>query len=329
MTNNITIEAHLQHQQAKYKDLTDDLTDILYDIVVASKIIRQKVITAGLNNMTGEIGDTNVHGESVKKLDIFANDTIKHILGSHGRFALLGSEEEEEVIKPDTAKGDYVMLFDPLDGSSNIDVNVSVGTIFSIYKVSDNKSPSDKDCLQSGYKQVAAGYVIYGSSVVLVYTSGHGVHSFTYDPLIGEFLLTEENIKIPESPLYYSINEGNQKQFLPGTLKFLDYVKGNDSNIERPLSARYVGSLVADFHRNLLKGGVFIYPATKKAPKGKLRLLYEANPLAFICEEAGGKATNGETRILDINPEGLHQRTSLIIGNSSLVDLATEFQKES
>jgi fructose-1,6-bisphosphatase I len=318
-----TIEAHLQQQLTKHSDITSDLTNILYDIVVASKIIRQKVVTAGLSDMLGEVGNTNVHGEDVKKLDIFANDTIKNILGAHGRFALLGSEEEEEVITPESKNGEYVMLFDPLDGSSNIDVNVSVGTIFSIYKVTNSNSPSPNDCLKPGSEQVAAGYVIYGSSVVLVYTSGHGVHSFTYDPTIGEFLLTESHIKIPAIPRYYSINEGNFNEFLPATKKFLNYVKGIDENIEKPLSARYVGSLVADFHRNLLKGGIFLYPSTKKSPNGKLRLLYEANPLAFICEQAGGIATDGKDRILDKKPTGLHERTSLIIGNSGLVNFAT------
>lgn len=328
MNNTITIESHFQEQLSLYPELTSDLTTILYDIVVASKIIRQKVITNGLNSLQGEAGQTNVHGESVKKLDLFANDAIKAILGAHGRFALLGSEEEEEVITPSRQTGEYVMLFDPLDGSSNIDVNVSVGTIFSIYKVTDPNAPTLSDCLKKGLEQVVAGYIIYGSSVVLVYTAGHGVHSFTYHPTLGEFLLTESNIKIPEKASYYSINEGNYSQFLPGTIKFLDHVKGVDGSIEKPLSSRYIGSLVADFHRNLLKGGVFLYPETKNAPNGKLRLLYEANPLAFICEQAGGKATNGQKRILDINPTDLHQRTSLIIGNSDMVDLVALFQKE-
>ena len=328
MKNTVTIEAHFQDQLSRYPELTNDLTTILYDIVVAAKIIRQKVITNGLNEFHGESGQTNVHGESVKQLDLFANDAIKSILGAHGRFALLGSEEEEEIITPSRQTGDYVMLFDPLDGSSNIDVNVSVGTIFSIYKVTDPNSPTLNDCLKKGLEQVIAGYVIYGSSVVLVYTSGHGVHSFTYHPTLGEFLLTESNIKIPEKASYYSINEGNYSQFLPGTHKFLNHVKGVDGTIETPLSSRYIGSLVADFHRNLLKGGIFLYPETKNAPNGKLRLLYEANPLAFICEQAGGKATNGKNRILDIDPTDLHQRTALVIGNSDLVDLVALFEKE-
>ena len=242
----------------------------------------------------------------------------------------MGSEENEGIIiPPKNETGNYALLFDPLDGSSNIDVNVSVGTIFSIYKLKgdDPCKASISDCLQHGYEQVAAGYVIYGSSVVMVYTTGHGVHGFTYDPTIGEFLLSHENITTPKSGKYYSINEGSYAQFNEGTKKYLDHIKEEDPATGRPYSTRYIGSLVADFHRNLLTGGVFVYPPTTKHLSGKLRLMYEANPLAFICEQAGGRATNGRTRILDIKPTELHQRTPLYIGSVDDVVIAEEFEQ--
>lgn len=318
----ITIERHFLSEINKHSDIHSDLVDLLYDINLAAKIIRSQVVTAGLGDLLGNTGQTNVQGEDVQKLDIFANDCIKTIIGKHGHFAVMGSEEEENVIEPayKQKNAQYVLLFDPLDGSSNIDVNISVGTIFSIYKVIDpSQKPSEKDCTQPGYKQVAAGYVVYGSSVVMVYTAGHGVHGFTYNPSIGEFLMSHKNIKIPSKCPYYSINEGNSSQFFPNTHRFLNELKGGSLESNDTMSARYVGSLVADFHRNLLKGGIFVYPATQLAPNGKLRLMYEANPLAFICEQAGGYATDGNTRILDIKPEGLHQRTPLIIGNKDQV----------
>jgi fructose-1,6-bisphosphatase I len=244
----------------------------------------------------------------------------------------MGSEENEGIITPPEGKasGKYVLLFDPLDGSSNIDANVSVGTIFSIYKrVSDPSSGPGtiQDCLQKGSQQVAAGYVIYGSSVMLVYTTGHGVHGFTLDPTIGEFLLSHENITTPKRGKIYSINEGYYRYFFDGVKKYIKYLQQEDKATHRPYSARYIGSLVADFHRNLLYGGIFIYPRTKKAPNGKLRLLYEANPLAFICEQAGGRATDGYRRILDIEPEELHQRTPLFIGSEEDVKIAEEFEQ--
>ena len=262
--------------------------------------------------------------------DLFANEKIISAIGQHGRFAIMGSEENEGVIiPPKNESGNYALLFDPLDGSSNIDVNVSVGTIFSIYKLKgdDPGKASISDCLQHGYEQVAAGYVIYGSSVVMVYTTGHGVHGFTYDPTIGEFLLSHENIITPKSGKYYSINEGSYAQFNEGTKKYLDYIKEEDPATNRPYSTRYIGSLVADFHRNLLTGGVFVYPPTTKHLNGKLRLMYEANPLAFICEQAGGRATNGRDRILDIQPLELHQRTPLYIGSVDDVIVAEEFEQ--
>ena len=330
MSNLITIERHILEQQKFFPEAHGELTDLLNDVAFAAKLVRKEVVRAGLVDILGFTGSTNVQGEEVKKLDIFANEKIISAIGQHGRFAIMGSEENEEIIiPPKNESGNYALLFDPLDGSSNIDVNVSDGTIFSIYKLKgdDPGKANISDCLQHGYEQVAAGYVIYGSSVVMVYTTGHGVHGFTYDPTIGEFLLSHENIITPKSGKYYSINEGSYAQFNEGTKKYLDYIKEEDPATNRPYSTRYIGSLVADFHRNLLTGGVFVYPPTTKHLNGKLRLMYEANPLAFICEQAGGRATNGRDRILDIQPLELHQRTPLYIGSVDDVIVAEEFEQ--
>jgi len=330
MSNLITIERHILEQQKRFPEAHGELTDLLTDVAFAAKLVRREVVRAGLVDILGFAGSTNVQGEEVKKLDLFANEKIISAIGQHGRFAIMGSEENEGVIiPPKNESGNYALLFDPLDGSSNIDVNVSVGTIFSIFKLKGNdpKKASISDCLQHGYDQVAAGYVIYGSSVVMVYTTGNGVHGFTYDPTIGEFLLSHENIITPKSGKYYSINEGSYAQFNEGTKRYLDYIKEEDKATNRPYSTRYIGSLVADFHRNLLTGGIFIYPPTAKHANGKLRLMYEANPLAFICEQAGGRATNGRQRILDIQPTELHQRTPLYIGSVDDVIVAEEFEQ--
>ncbi len=330
MSNLITIERHILEQQKFFPEAHGELTDLLNDVAFAAKLVRKEVVRAGLVDILGYTGTTNVQGEEVKKLDLFANEKIISAIGQHGRFAIMGSEENEGIIiPPKNESGNYALLFDPLDGSSNIDVNVSVGTIFSFYKLKgdDPGKASISDCLQHGYEQVAAGYVIYGSSVVMVYTTGHGVHGFTYDPTIGEFLLSHENIITPKSGKYYSINEGSYAQFNEGTKKYLDYIKEEDPATNRPYSTRYIGSLVADFHRNLLTGGVFVYPPTTKHLRGKLRLMYEANPLAFICEQAGGRATNGRDRILDIQPLELHQRTPLYIGSVDDVIVAEEFEQ--
>ena len=330
MSNLITIERHILEQQKFFPEAHGELTDLLNDVAFAAKLVRREVVRAGLVDILGFAGSTNVQGEEVKKLDLFANEKIINAIGQHGRFAIMGSEENEGIIiPPKNETGNYALLFDPLDGSSNIDVNVSVGTIFSIYKLKgeDPGQASLSVCLQHGYEQVAAGYVIYGSSVVMVYTTGHGVHGFTYDPTIGEFLLSHENIVTPKSGKYYSINEGSYAQFNDGTKKYLDYIKEEDPATNRPYSTRYIGSLVADFHRNLMTGGVFVYPPTTKHATGKLRLMYEANPLAFICEQAGGRATNGRDRILDIQPLELHQRTPLYIGSEEDVIIAEEFEQ--
>ncbi len=330
MNKLITIERHFVEEQKRSPHATGELTDLLYDVAFAAKLVRREVVRAGLVDILGMAGTTNVQGEEVKKLDLFANEKIISAIGQHGRFAIMGSEENEgTIVPPKNESGKYVLLFDPLDGSSNIDVNVSVGTIFSIYRLTgDNPQKADiNDCLQKGLQQVAAGYVIYGSSVVMVYSSGHGVHGFTYDPTIGEFLLSHENITTPKRGKYYSINEGSWQQLHDPTINYINYLKEEDEETGRPYSTRYIGSLVADFHRNLLTGGVFVYPATKKHPNGKLRLMYEANPLAFICEQAGGRATDGKERILDINPTELHQRTPLYIGSENDVRIAEEFEQ--
>jgi fructose-1,6-bisphosphatase I len=331
MNKLITIESHILEQQKNYPEATgSELTDLLNDVAFAAKLVRREVVRAGLVDILGLTGTTNVQGEEVKKLDLFANEKIIHAIGQHGRFAVMGSEENDSIIiPPKNETGHYALLFDPLDGSSNIDVNVSVGTIFSIYKLkgSDPRKASLHDCLQNGSDQVAAGYVIYGSSVVMVYTTGHGVHGFTYDPTIGEFLLSHESIVTPKRGKYYSMNEGSAAQFDAGTKNFIEYLKEEDKTTGRPYSTRYIGSLVADFHRNLLTGGIFVYPATSKNKNGKLRLMYEANPLAFICEQAGGRATDGKNRILDIKPAELHQRTPLYIGSEEDVRIAEEFHQ--
>ncbi len=310
-----TIEYHFINQMKKNDSINQDILKILYDISIAAKLIRQQVIRGGLTtpDLRGSSGTTNESGEDVQALDIYSNNIMKDILLSHQRFSYLGSEEEPDVVTSDTYQSsEYVILFDPLDGSSNIDVNVSVGTIFSIFRKNKHaKQPLDH-CCQKGSEQIASGYIIYGSSVLMVYTAGNGVHGFTYDPMIGEFLLSHENIKIPETPNYYSVNEALYNQCDTANQQFIDQLKSL-------LSLRYVGSLVADFHRNLLKGGIYIYPSTNTSPNGKLRLLYEANPLAFICEQAGGAATNGRQQIMDIQPTELHQRVPLYIGSKNLV----------
>jgi fructose-1,6-bisphosphatase I len=288
-------------------------------LIVAAKIISREVNKAGLVKILGETDNVNVHGEVVMKLDEFAQNTIYRSMGSCGHLCVMASEEAEGIIPiPDGDKrGKYVLMYDPLDGSSNIDVNASIGTIFSVHKkVTDKDDGGEADCLQPGYKQLAAGYFIYGSSTMMVYTTGNGVHGFTLDPSLGEFLLSHENIQTPSRGKIYSINEGNVTKWDPGTRRYIDYLKQDKKEKGLPYSLRYIGSLVADFHRNLLKGGIFLYPG----PKGKLRLLYEAAPLAMVAEQAGGSASTGEVRIMDIQPTSLHQKVPLIIG--SLEDVA-------
>ncbi len=313
MPTGTTLTKCLLEEQRRHPKSTGNFTSLFSDLVVAAKLVSREVNKAGLINVLGATGERNTHGEEVQKLDELANTTILRAMEPGGHLAGMASEEMEDVyrIDPKYPRGCYLLVFDPLDGSSNIDVNISVGTIFSILRCDPGKDVTTEDFLRPGVEQVCAGYILYGSSTMFVYTTGHGVHGFTLDPSVGEFLLSHENIRIPERGKIYSINEGNSERWFPGTRAYLEKVKSD----ERGFTARYVGSLVSDFHRNLLKGGIFLYPPDRKSPKGKLRLMYEANPLAFIVEQAGGSASTGEQRILDIMPEGLHQRVPLIIGS--------------
>lgn len=325
----ITIERHIIEQERKYPEATGAFSDILYDIALAAKIISYEVNKAGLLDILGATDETNVHGERVRKLDVFADEVIFKALDHGGHLCCMASEENEEIlpIPEKFPTGNYVLLYDPLDGSSNIDANVSIGTIFSLHrKVSSAPRGSLEDCLQVGRKQVAAGYVVYGSSTMLVYTTGTGVHGFTLDPAIGEFVLSHPYIQIPSpGQRIYSCNEGNYARWSPAQRRLIDHFKGLDGQNDKPFSSRYIGSLVADFHRTLLYGGIFMYPADAKSPNGKLRLLYEAAPIAMICEQAGGRATDGHRDILDIVPTELHQRVPLYVGSKEYVELAGQY----
>ncbi len=327
----ITLGQFIIERQADFPYAKGELSRLLRDIGIAAKIVNREVNKAGLVDILGEHGTVNVQGEDVKKLDIYANEQFIAALGSGGETCAIASEENDDLV-PVTTKvsknAKYIVCVDPLDGSSNIDVNVSIGTIFSIYRRTDfDKPPTEADFFQPGTAQVAAGYVIYGSSTMLVYSTGRGVNGFTLDPSIGEFCLSCPDMRCPDTGAIYSINEGNSAQFPEGVKQYITYCQGVDETTGRPYSSRYIGSLVADFHRNLLKGGVFIYPSTAKSPKGKLRLLYECNPLAFIVEQAGGKASDGRRRILDLVPTALHQRTPLFIGSARMVEKAEEFMR--
>jgi len=322
----VTLYRHIIEQERKYPEATGELSDLLADIALACKLISLEVNRAGLIEILGLTGDINVQGEEVKKLDIYAHDTLVKTMEASGHLCAVASEESEDFIPlkeqfmGSRPMSKYICHFDPLDGSSNIDANISIGTIFSIYKrISESGPGTLQDCLQKGVHQVAAGYVVYGSSTIFVKTTGRGVFGFTLDPTVGEFLLSYENLKIPKRSKTYSVNEGNYNKWPGGLKKYIDGVKSICPEKNRPYSARYVGSLVADFHRNLLYGGIFMYPADKKNVNGKLRLLYEANPLAFIVEQAGGRATNGKQRIMEIEPKSLHQRTPLYIGSEEEV----------
>jgi fructose-1,6-bisphosphatase I len=331
----ITITQHILKQQRQNPQATGAFTILLNELVVAAKVISREVNKAGLVDILGATGKINIQNEQVQKLDIFANRIVIERMQHIGQLAGMGSEEDPDLIDIPAAypKGDYVLLFDPLDGSSNIDVNVSIGTIFGIYKLKDGSSSSDlllEDVLQPGAQQVAAGYFIYGSSTIMVYTTGNGtgVHGFTLFPSVGEFLLSHEDIRIPDRGKIYSVNEGNYEYWDQNVQALIDYFKTPDKESGRPYTSRYVGSLVADFHRNLLKGGIFMYPADSKDPKkptGKLRLMVEANPLAMVVKEAGGYASDGGGPILDIAPSELHQRVPLYIGSKMDVELAEAF----
>ena len=325
----ITIERFILDHQPDYA--RGDFTNLLYDIAMAAKMIANKTTRAGLADILGSAGETNVQGETQQRLDIYADETIFRLCDHTGRLCVMASEEHEDIITiPEKyQKGRYVLVYDPLDGSSNIDVNVSIGTIFGIFRCVDwSQRGRVEDCLQPGRNLLAAGYVLYGSSTMLVYSTGQGVHGFTLDPHIGEFLLSHPNIRFPE-PQYYSVNHAYFPRWSPGVQAFIEWLQGrrnHEEGLAAPImSERYIGSLVADFHRNLLRGGIFMYPAEQNKPKGKLRTLYEAAPLAFLAEQAGGSASDGRKNILDVTPNNLHDRTPIFIGNRDLVLKSEEY----
>jgi fructose-1,6-bisphosphatase I len=325
-----TLNEFIVARQKEFPYAKGELSSLLHHMSIAAKMVNKKVNKAGLVDVLGESGDVNVQGEDQKILDVFADEQFIAALKASGECCGLVTEENKEQIAfyDEMARdGKYIFCMDPLDGSSNIDVNVSIGTIFSIYRrLSDRGSKAIMDdFLQPGTEQVAAGYIIYGSSTVLVFTTGYGVNGFTLDPSIGEFCLSHSNIKTPEDGTLYSINEGNYLRFPDGVKQYIKYCQVMDEKSNRPYTSRYIGSLVADFHRNLIKGGIFIYPETEKDPNGKLRLVYECNPVAFIAEQAGGKATNGKQRILEIKPDSFHQRTPFYTGSRMMVEKAVEF----
>jgi fructose-1,6-bisphosphatase I len=323
MNNFMTLGQFIIEKQAHFPYAKGELSRLLRDIGIAAKIVNREVNKAGLMDILGSAGKTNIQGEGQQKLDVYANEQFIAALKSGGECCIVASEENEHVIPIDTAvskSAKYIVAIDPLDGSTNIDVNVPVGSIFSIYRRKSVNGPALlSDVLQKGTEQVAAGYIIYGSSTMLVYTTGCGVNGFTLDPSIGEFCLSHSGMKIPQSGIIYSINEGNYVHFPLGVKQFIKYCQAEDAATNRPYTSRYIGSMVADLHRNLIKGGIFIYPSTAAAPNGKLRLVYECNPLSFVIEQAGGRATNGISRILDLEVNELHQRTPVFIGSVEMV----------
>jgi fructose-1,6-bisphosphatase I len=316
------LDRFIKNNQDQFAFASGELSQLLRDIALASKVVNREVNKAGLIDIMGAVGSQNTAGDDQQKLDVLANIRFTRALAKGGEVCALVSEESESFVDLNN-EGKYVIAIDPLDGSSNIDVNVSIGTIFSIYR---RKSPAgtpiqQEDILQCGSEQVAAGYVLYGSSTMLVYTTGHGVNGFTYEPTLGEYFLSHPHLQMPEDGRIYSINEGSANSFAPPVAQYVEFCKDNH------YTARYIGSLVADFHRNMLKGGIYIYPATAKDPKGKLRLMYECNALAFIAEQAGGLAMDGQQRILDIQPQHLHQRTSFYVGSKKMVEKAMSFDR--
>ncbi len=325
-----TLNQFIVERQADFPYAKGELSRLLSDIGAAAKIINREVNKAGLVDVLGKTGDVNVQGEEVQKLDDFANQQLIYALSSGGECCLMASEENENIVPVNwtiAKDAKYVVNFDPLDGSSNIDVNAPIGTIFAIYrrKTTPEEGCGQKDVLQKGTEQVAAGYVIYGSSTMMAYTTGNGVNGFTLDPSIGEFCLSHPDIKVSDKGKIYSINEGNLYHYSQGIQQYVAACKSGENISGKPYKGRYIGSLVADFHRNLLKGGIFMYPATADDPKGKLRLVYEAKPKAFLMEQAGGKATNGKNRIMEIDPQDPHERTPLIIGSKPMVEEAQAF----
>ncbi len=327
-----TLGQFIIEKQADFPYAKGELSRLLRDIGIAAKIVNREVNKAGLAEILGDAGTINIQGEGQKKLDVFANMQFISALTSGGECCIVATEEEDEFVpidSPVSKNAKYIVCIDPLDGSSNIDVNVAVGTIFSIYRrKSVDGMATLADVLQKGTEQVAAGYVIYGSSTMMVYTTGKGVNGFTLDPSIGEFCLSHANMKVPEEGYIYSINEGNYVHFPEGVKKYLKYAQVEDIATSRPYTSRYIGSMVGDIHRNLIKGGIYMYPTTSSSPKGKLRLLYECNPMAFIIEQAGGRASDGFNRILDIVPTEVHQRVSIFIGSEKMVRKAESLMQE-
>lgn len=330
MQRHITLGEFIVGNQKDFPYAKGELSALLSSLRLAGKMVNFEINKAGLADITGKAGEENVQGEEQMKLDVYANDLFIGTLKARGEIGGLASEEMEDYIVFDDkihSDAKYVVLIDPLDGSSNIDVNVSVGTIFSIYRRISEPGTSVvlEDFLQPGNQQVAAGYLVYGSSTMLVYTTGNGVNGFTYDPGIGSFFLSHPDMSIPEDGNIYSINEGNYVHFPDGVKQYLKYCQEFNEAENRPYTSRYIGSLVADFHRNLLKGGIYIYPKGTTAPNGKLRLLYECNPMAYLMEQAGGKATDGYKRIMDLEPTELHQRVPFFCGSTKMVEKAEEF----
>jgi len=329
-TKLMTLGRHIDEGERKYPEATGDFSGLLSDLAIAVKLIWREVSKAGLIDILGSTNKQNLSGDEVKKLDEFANETIYKAMDHTGHLCTMASEESESLMEIPSKypSGKYVLIYDPLDGSSNIDANVSIGSIFGIYRRVTRSGPGKlEDCLQPGYKQVAAAYAIYGSSTIFVYCTGNGVHGFTLDPSVGEFLLSHENLRIPKRGKTYSINEGNYLRWDGNVRKYVDYLKHEDKHSGKPYSSRYIGSLVADFHRNMLYGGIFMYPRDTVHPEGKMRLLYECSPLAYIVEHAGGRASDGCNRILDIVPSSLHQKTPLFIGSEDDVKEAEEFMQ--
>lgn len=324
----MTLERFINEHEREHANATGEFSGLLHDLSLAAKLVWREVSKAGLVNILGATDRMNVSGDVVKKLDEFADETIYKAMDHGGHLCVMASEENEDILHiPDQyPDGKYVLLYDPLDGSSNIDANITIGSIFSVYKrVSSGGKGTIEDCLQPGRKQVAAGYIIYGSSTMFVYSTGQGVHGFTLDPSVGEFLLSHENIRIPQRGKIYSLNEGNFCHWTPEMQRYIGYLKEPDAATNRPYSSRYIGTMVGDSHRTLLYGGIFSYPADKKNPEGKLRLMYECNPMAFIIEQAGGKSSDGAKSILDIQPSSLHQHTPVFLGSADDVTLCEEF----
>jgi len=324
----MTLERYIHEAQLSHPEATGEFSDLLHGLSLAAKLVWREVTKAGLVNILGKTDRMNITGDEVRKLDEFADVTIFKMMDHVGHLCVMASEENEDLlhIPEHYPQGKYALIYDPLDGSSNIDANVTIGSIFSIYgRVTAQGKGTMRDVLQPGSKQVAAGYILYGSSMMFVYCAGHGVHGFTLDPTVGEFILSHESIRIPHRGSIYSVNEGNTNRWEPAMQRYIQYLKQEDKETGRPYSSRYIGSLVADVHRTLLYGGIYCYPGNTKNPQGKLRLMYENNPLAYIVEHAGGAASDGRQRVLDIVPESLHQRSPLFLGSTEELVLAEDF----